>query len=518
MIYAEHFGLQEAPFNATPDPRFFYSNRDYEEAYATLVYGLRARQGFIVLTGEVGTGKTTLLRRLMDELSGTTRFVFLYHTTLTPDELVDAICAELDLPVLNSGSFRQLRILNDFLLGQAERGESVVLLVDEAQNLSPGVLEHLRLISNLETSREKLLQIVLVGQPELQARLADPRLRQVRQRIAMRYHLSPLPPAEVDAFIRHRLRVAGRDAGLFSAAAVRRIATYTDGIPRLINIMGNAALLLAYASDAQMVSGRMVDETAQDLLLRRPASAAARRPVPLGRARARPPSRALPRVAGGVTVLLLASVAVGWVLEPGLSGRQTDVPHLAGIGHRGAGPTSARAVEAVPTSRATPAHPALTPAVPEPAEPGPPERERPFAHRIVVPPDTSVTEIVSERYGSQRLLALDLVDDLNPDIRNLDVVFAGQTLWLPDLSPEARVRREAGGAYRLIVTALPRPDAVRLARAIRRTGHVPVITSRVVTPDMTVYRVEIAHLADRDAVTSAWRDARRHGWVTEDVR
>lgn len=268
-MYAAHFGFTDQPFSATPDPRFFYENCMYREAFATLLYGVRERKGFIVLTGEVGTGKTTLLRRLMDELTGTVRFVFFYNTTLTFSELVDVVCSELEIPVEGFPLVKKLRLLNEFLISEAARGGSVVLLLDEAQNLSPEVLENLRLISNLETSREKLLQIVLVGQPELHAKLDDPALRQVRQRIAMRFKLKPVPDEEIEAFIQHRLRVAGRSRkDLFTIDAIGRIAVYTNGIPRLVNIICDAALLLGYGSGARMVTGEMIDEVAGDLELK----------------------------------------------------------------------------------------------------------------------------------------------------------------------------------------------------------------------------------------------------------
>ncbi|HXH82888.1 MAG TPA: AAA family ATPase [Candidatus Tectomicrobia bacterium] len=507
-MYAEHFGLSEPPFNATPDPRFFYSNPAYDEAYATLLYGLEARQGFIVLTGEVGTGKTTLLRRLMDELTGRARFVFLSQNVLTPDELLEGICAELELPV-DGGRFRQLRTLNEFLIGAAERAETVALLVDEAQNLGTEVLEHLRLISNLETSREKLLQIVLTGQPELHARLADPRVRQVRQRIVMRYHLLPLPRAEVGAFIRHRLRVAGRDARLFSADAVNRVAMYSGGVPRLINILCNGALLIAFAGGARMVNGRMVEEAARDLLLGRGRAPEHGRAGPVPGAPRMPRGRRWIPVGGGIAAALLAGAAIVVGLDDPTTLHRRDAPQrvdppiLATAGAAGAPPAaSVAAPEPAGDPVAASEHATVTRA------------RGPAAYRIAMPRGASVSEIAAGRYPGETLLALDLIEKLNPDVKNLSRIGAGQLLWLPDLAGEARVRRDRTGAYRLILTSLPEPDAVRLARAVRRNGYVPVVTSRTVTPDMTVHRVEIAHLADREAVVHAWQHARGQGWVT----
>ena len=309
-LYAGYFGLTEAPFRATPDPRFFYSNLGYREAYATLLYGVLQRKGFIALTGQIGTGKTTLLRRLMDELGPPVRFVLFYNTTLTFDETVEFICGELELAVDGLSRVQRLQRLNDLLIAEARQGGNVVLLIDEAQNLGPDVLENLRLISNLETSTEKLLQIVLVGQPELDAKLADPRLWQVAQRIAVRYRLDPLPDDEIGRFIDHRLRHCGatrRD--LFTADAVRRVAAYSRGVPRLINILCDGALLAAYGIGTRRVTGAMVDEVASDLKLRR--GVTARRPD-----LAVPPARMLRWAAPSLAALALAGAAVALLPDP----------------------------------------------------------------------------------------------------------------------------------------------------------------------------------------------------------
>ena len=280
-MYASYFGLREKPFNATPDPRFFYANRGYNEAYATLLYGIRERKGFIVLTGEVGTGKTTLLRRLMENMNPAIKVVFVYNTALEFDELVKFICAELTIPVSGLSRLGRLQALNTFLLAENKQGGTVVLLLDEAQNLSAATLENLRLISNLETATAKLLQIVLVGQPELESKLTDPALRQVTQRITVRQRLERLSDAEVEPFIDHRLRVMGRQRrDLFTDDAIRKLIPYVNGIPRLINVVCDNALLVAYGLNAGRVTGRIIDEVVADLRLRPPGPAAGEAPTP----------------------------------------------------------------------------------------------------------------------------------------------------------------------------------------------------------------------------------------------
>jgi type II secretory pathway predicted ATPase ExeA len=265
-MYLTHFGLRENPFNITPDPRFFYANPVYHEAYASLLMGVQERKGFIVMTGEVGTGKTTLLRKLMKNLEANVCFAYVYNTTLTFDELLTYTCDELGIKVEGEGRLKLIQALNAFLIDQLRRGGTGVLLIDEAQHLGEDALENLRLLSNLETSTEKLLQIVLVGQPELDAKLALPGLRQLRQRISLQCRLDRLRDREVESYIRFRLETAGAPrTDLFSSGALERIIRYSTGIPRLINVICDNALLIAYASSARSVSAAIVDEVATDL-------------------------------------------------------------------------------------------------------------------------------------------------------------------------------------------------------------------------------------------------------------
>jgi len=265
-MYTDYFGFREKPFGVTPDPRFFYTNPCYQEAYAGLLYGIHERRGFIVLTGEVGTGKTTLLRRLMQHMESNVRFVFFYHTTLSFEELLDFMCEELGLPIQEAGRHHKIHALNQLLMDQLARAGTVALLIDEAHNLGQEVLEHLRLLSNFETTAEKLLQIVLVGQPELESKLSRPELRQLKQRIAVQCRLERLDDAEVGPFINYRLNVVGyKRHQLFTPDAVQEIAYYSKGFPRLINILCDNALLIAYATSQKRVTGAIIEEAATDL-------------------------------------------------------------------------------------------------------------------------------------------------------------------------------------------------------------------------------------------------------------
>jgi general secretion pathway protein A len=269
-MYTAFFGLNEKPFGVTADARFFYSNPAHEEAHANLVYGIQERKGLLLLTGEVGTGKTTLLQRLMNELESTVRFVFFYNTTLTFADLLTFVCEELSLSFQDNSQLSKISALNTFLLSQLSKGSTTVLFIDEAQNLRGEVFENLRLLSNLETPKEKLLQIVLAGQPELDVKLESERLRQVRQRIFSHSRLTPLGEEEVAAYIDHRLKAAGYAGGnLFQRASIREIVRYSNGIPRLINIICDNALLIAYAASQHKVTIECVQEVADDLRLTR---------------------------------------------------------------------------------------------------------------------------------------------------------------------------------------------------------------------------------------------------------
>ncbi|MDQ3495087.1 MAG: AAA family ATPase [Pseudomonadota bacterium] len=269
-MYLEHYGLNEPPFSITPDPRFVYLSERHRDALAHLLFGVTqgGGGGFVQLTGEVGTGKTTLSRLLLEQIPDNTRVALVLNPRQSATELLETVCEELHLDLEGArGSAKALvDRLNAYLLGAYAQGLRVVLIIDEAQNLPIDALEQVRLLTNLETDTQKLLQIILIGQPELRDMLARPELRQLAQRITARFHLTPLHEAETADYLRHRYRVAGGHRFPFSARAMQRIHARSGGVPRLTNVIAERALVAGYARDAETIDDKLVEAAARETL------------------------------------------------------------------------------------------------------------------------------------------------------------------------------------------------------------------------------------------------------------
>jgi general secretion pathway protein A len=268
-MYQKFFGLRESPFNVNPDPRYLFLTKQIQEALAGLTYGIQNRKGFILLTGEVGTGKTTLLNRLLDWLHGQrVKTAFVFNSQLNTSQLFDFIMADFGIPTDTRQKSQVLLKLNGWLLDRYRAGETAVLIIDEAQNLSLQVLEEIRLLTNLETSTEKLLQIVLTGQPELEEKLKLPQLRQLRQRITLRTRTSALTLEETFGYIAERLRIAGANGEpIFSKEAIQTVHVYSRGIPRVVNLLCEHALINAYVDHLRPVPAHLVEEVAREFQL-----------------------------------------------------------------------------------------------------------------------------------------------------------------------------------------------------------------------------------------------------------
>lgn len=509
-MYNNYFGFRESPFSVTPDPRFFYTNPVYLEAYAALRYGIEAKKGFVVVSGEVGTGKTTLLRRLLHNLQDSVRSVFIFNTHLSFAELLQATLHDLGLTPKDASKVTMIQQLYDYLIEQLKQEHTVAALIDEAQNLSDEVLEELRLLSNLETDRQKLLQIVLVGQPELEAKLDQPPLRQLKQRVAVRCRLDPLKDEEVGSYVDFRLRSAGYEGkGLFHREAVEQIAYYSKGIPRLINIICDNALLIAYAESKKFVSADMIKQVARDLRLESASQMTKAEPVPAvlaSRSERQPLIREVlreasehkvkPAVGVGVGTLLgiLVFAGVAFVMTPQKSLNMT---------------ASVQAVKHSPDQRTVPKKANVKVEVKQQLEFKPKEE-----HWVTIQYGDTIYQMATDAYGANTFLGMDLIKELNPQIENLNWVFAGEDLLLPSLTRETLLRQQPDGSYHLIAASfINASGADAYARFLRNQGYQVTITARAVSDDLSLYRVKIEGLETLEAANQIWQIGIRNQWL-----
>ena len=265
-MYCQFYGLKERPFNVTSDPAFFFLSNKHKEALSHLLYGVSQRKGIIVLTGEIGTGKTTLCRFFLNQLSKDVKTAFILNPHFSETQLLEAIVKDFGLKPKNNSRLSLVWELNKFLLRESEAGYNIVLIVDEAQNLKPALLEQIRLLSNLETEKDKLLQVILVGQPELNDKLNLYDLRQLRQRIMVRYHIAPLEFDEIKTYINHRLNIAGAvdNRIQFKDDAIELISKFSSGTPRLINMLCDRALLAGFVAETNIIDSNIIKKCMEE--------------------------------------------------------------------------------------------------------------------------------------------------------------------------------------------------------------------------------------------------------------
>ena len=466
-MYLAFFGFKEKPFNLTPDPKFLYLNASYREALAALHYGVGDRKGFVSLIGEAGTGKTTLLRRLLSELPRETRSVLVINPAIGFEEMLRFILSDLGKPQPSTATkLDMLEALNAELLDTLARGGNVVVLIDESQDLTIPVLEELRLLSNLETAKEKILQLVLAGQPEFDALLARREIRQLRQRISVRARLRALARSEVQAYVAARIAAAGGDVrGLFTKPALFRLWQFSGGVPRLINAACDNALVTAYAAGRRTIGWRDIGEAMRDL----------RRHVPW-----------VPKRFAFRAGTLLGAAAVGaaivggmWLLRerqdvpfsvaansqpPPVAGDLPvpaipPVPPVAAAPSPGAAPATRELAAADPApapptgenpAADPPSHPGVAVIAPVVAEPSPvaspaapdhvalgaTDRDATAERRttdvqVRVTSGDNLTEIARRYYGSAGPRVLEAIKDANPWMRDPDVLWVGKVVVLP---------------------------------------------------------------------------------------
>jgi general secretion pathway protein A len=492
-MYNSYFGFRESPFSVTPDPRFFYTNPVYLEAFATLRYGIEAKKGFIVITGEVGTGKTTLLRKLLHDLENNVHSVLVFNSCLSFPELLEFTLQDLGLTSKDRNKVTMLQKLNDYLIKQLNQGHTVTMLIDEAQNLSDEVLENLRLLSNLETDQEKLIQIVLMGQPELKAKLAQSHLRQLKQRVALQCQLRSLTDKEVRPYIGSRLMAIGyKGKDPFDRYAVKRVADYSKGIPRVINILCDNGLLTAYAAGQQSVTADMIDRVALDLDLGSEASNTKMHNLPALLAPTETSLQQIPNKVlwfrpmhltrtGVSSLLMIFFVVVASVIGLASHNLEKVVPS-----------NQSEAVTKKPRATLESQH---------------------YYERVVIQPGSTIQKIAADTYGSNTILGMDLIKEFNPKIDNVNRVLSGQKLLLVPLSEATLLREQPDGSYHLIVGSFSSgADAQARARLLAKDGYQFIITTSKVSDDLLLQRVQIVGLKNLKEALQTWDTGLTKDW------
>lgn len=541
-MYIQHFGLTEKPFNVTPDPRFLYLSPGHQEALASMIYGIRERRGFISIIGEIGTGKTTLLHTLFSELGNDVKTVFIFNTKINFLQLLHNILMELELPPSSTGNkVLLLNQLNDYLIERLSVNENVALIIDEAQNLSTDVLEELRMLSNLETPREKLLQIVLVGQPELDFKLRSPGLRQLKQRIGINCYLTPLNQEEQMKYIAHRLSIAGRDNNsIFSPGALKLICRHSKGIPRIINIFCDNALLTAFGRKVQRIDidivKEVIDDFEQSKMLPQEATV---HPDGNDGQKKRSFAKVIYNTILVLFIMLLAlffgfnyrnisatfsGLATSAVAElkalltldsrssddtqpavdlqqfPGLSPAETnDAPVTNATEQLQENPPAAIA-DIKPGVETTPDEPS-TAAPPPAAEPAMQNNFIPGAapqKMVTAKKGDMVSSLALKEYGTLNDTIFDIIKRTNPGLEDLNLIYIGQPITLPHIVYDNLLVAEDNGTCSLhVATFSSYKEAEQFIHTVLNNNYSPSITPVAIAGRQPWHRVTVGRFANR---------------------
>jgi general secretion pathway protein A len=516
-MYERYFGFADNPFRLTPDPHYLYLSEGHKEALASLIYGVKTRTGFVAVLGEPGTGKTTLLRHFLERLDQTVRAVCILNTNVTFEEMLGFVLRDLRINPLGSTKTEALEAFNRFLHEEFDAGRNVVLLVDEAQNLSPTALEELRMLSNFETAKVKLLQIVLAGQPRLRDMLATSEMQQVRQRISLICPLAPLSRMETAAYIAYRLRAAGyRGKRLFTRRAVSAVWKHSRGIPRLINVICGNVLIAAYGAGRLRIGARMVRAVAKDIeqaLRTRPS-------LPMS-------SKWWLRTAAALSLVCLG---VGG--EPVLSRYSSSLRHTPlwsadELSPPAQQPLSPPAEKIAADASPGPLHVAEvnrnSPTIGPP--PSPNEYDSlllqllqksaadplvlepvPLLKTRTVRPGDTLSSMAASVYGEASPLALDLVMSANPELKSIDRIDVGHTLVFPDISPQSLVRRTPGGHHVIhAMTVSSAAKAMELRTRISRQGYAVTVLPVPVAASQQWFRLVVGEFDTPEGAVRFWR-------------
>jgi general secretion pathway protein A len=516
-MYERHFGFAENPFKLTPDPHYLYLSGSHKEALAALIYGVQARTGFVAVLGEAGTGKTTLLHHFLERLDETVKTVGILNTNVAFEEMLGFILRDLGITPMGASKTEALEAFNRFLHAEYAAGRNVVIIVDEAQNLSPTLLEELRLLSNFETAKVKLLQIILAGQPRLRAMLANSELQQVRQRISLVCPLGPLTLTDTAGYIAYRLRAAGyRGKRLFTRRAVFTVWRHSHGIPRLINVLCGNALIAAYGAGRRRIGPRLVRAVATDL----ERALQVRLPWPGSSKWWRRTAAALSIVVLGLGVEPLLSRYSGFVWR---APDQLAYEHSSGAGDPPSAPaeTIADGPSPVPVrtaevgSGAAPSVPSpasgdydalllqlLRANAPDPLVGGP----VPLLKTRTVRPGDTLSSMATAAYGEASPLVLDLVMSANPELKSINRITVGHELVFPTITPESLVHRTPNGRHVIhAATVSSAARASELQAKISQQGYAVSVVPVPISASQQWFRVLVGEFDAPDGAVQFWR-------------
>jgi general secretion pathway protein A len=505
-MYEAFFGFKEKPFNITPDPRFLYLSKKHREALAHLIYGVKQRKGFVVLSGEVGTGKTTLVRALLERLDKSFQIAYVLNPTLSVTEFFKFVSHDFGLHVNGASKVDYLIKLHDFLLQSQLDDKTTTLIVDEAQYLEPPLFNEIRMLTNLETSRQKLLQVLLVGQPELNDYLERPDFRHLKQRISIRYHLLPLDRQETVGYIQTRMRIAGaKRQNCFTQGALLQIYEYSGGVPRLINNICDNSLLTAFATDKPIVNEQIVRECADDLRLEKVRKRAKRE-----RRREESAPRRHVSVATVLLIVLIGLVAAGIVMffsgkmtVPQVTWRSLETirslfhkeqePEVLGTGVIQREETDQKEETTEPQFESEDSFPVEAPLVetapvtdslegeskgsrnPDSGD-TPGVAENPGSQVVTAKLGENVSQIIFREFGRLDTHLLEAVRKLNPEIEDINKIEAGQTIRLPSDSVEAYKNPGTPSYFSIHIGSFKRMDqANNLFEHLIQIGEKPTI-------------------------------------------
>lgn len=545
-MYSKHFNFKEKPFNLTPDPRFLYLSPGHQEALASMIYGIKEKRGFISIIGEIGIGKTTLLHTLFKELGDEIKTVFIFNTKITFTELLQNILIELNLTPAGDNKTALISQLNDYLIGRLAANETVAVIIDEAQNLSPEVLEELRMLSNLETPKEKLLQIVLVGQPELDSILRSQNLRQLKQRIAINCYLTALNREDQMKYIAHRLTIAGHKGNqVFTPGALELICKHSRGIPRLINIFCDNALLTAYGKELSRVDAEVMEEIINDYehsKMQPAVDKAAPVAVPAGKKRSRAQVLLIAFLIF-LNLLVAFLLALNLMQTPGLFSRlvtaaANKLPVMSRV--KGQPPvketpapapappqaleapvpaqvepvrftdtesqeSSPDAIGATPEERAEeePAPAAAAAPEPEPVAPALENQQR----ALMAKSGDIVSALATREYGTLTNTVCDIIKRANPGIKDLDRIYVGDKILIPPLDIESLIVAEDNGTFSIhLATFSANSDAQQLKKILSDRNYAPSVYPVKLIGSQPWYRVTLGNYPDRSAAIAFARN------------